>query len=200
LTAAAVVSLPFAARPGFAAGGTGPGAYCPLPEPGEIRQCLEPARARYGAFFSAVEEGELGGEQLDRLETDVAAGADSEDAYLALSSLSYGYLRVAQRLAADPSRDPVLVARLERWNDLLSRAFEVSPEDGRYRDAVREAALDVQRRAPAVSLYCTDEKGEPARCDTTEAVLRTLGRRRDSAGIRGALARLLGRIFGRDGS
>ena len=107
---------------------------------------------------------------------------------------------VLQRLAADPSRDPVLVARLERWNELLSRAFEASPEDGRYRDAVREAALDVQRRAPAGSLDCVDEKGEPARCDTTEAVLRSLGRRRDSAGIRGALARLLERIFRRDGS
>ena len=51
-----------------------------------------------------------------------------------------------------------------------------------------------------MSLHCIDEKGEAARCDTTEAVLRSLGRRRDTVGIRGALARLLGRIFRRDGS
>ena len=33
------------------------GAYCPLPEPGQVPQCLAPARAEFGDFFQAVDTG-----------------------------------------------------------------------------------------------------------------------------------------------
>ena len=173
-----------------------PGAYCPLPEPGEKPQCLEPAQREYGEFFGAVDGGELGDAQTARLETDLASGAEGANAYLALSSLAYGYYRLAQRAAATPGEDPEVVARLERWNALLARAYQVSPDDAPYRDAVRVAALDIQERSPSVKLRCLDAEGEAAACDSTEAVLRALGRGRDETGVRGVLGRLLERLFG----
>ena len=42
---------------------------------------------------------------------------------------------------------------------------------------MREAALDLQRRAPPVDLSCLDESGSRVRCDSTEAVLRDIDRR-----------------------
>ena len=61
---------------------------------------------------------------------------------------------------------------------------------------MREAALDLQHRAPRVELSCLDESGSRVRCDSTEAVLRDIDRLRDQVGVRGALSRLLGRFFG----
>jgi hypothetical protein len=179
------------------AGEIRPGAYCPFPKPGEKPACLLPAKQEYGDFFAALDaEGDVGEAAAARLEADVAAGAGSENAYLALSSLAYGYYRLSQQAAATPSDDPVLVARLERWNALLSNAYAASPEDARFQASVREAALDLKRRAPPVSLSCLDESGARVRCDSTDAVLRDIDRMRDQVGVRGALSRLLGRFFG----
>ena len=119
--------------------------------------------------------------------------------YLALSSLAYGYYRLSQQAAATPNDDPELVARLERWNALLARAYASSPQDADFQDSVREAALDLRRRAPPVALSCLDASGGRVSCDSTEAVLRDIDRLRDEVGVRGALSRLLGRFFGGGG-
>jgi len=179
------------------AGEIRPGAYCPFPKPGEKPACLLPAKQEYGEFFAALDaNGSVGETAAARLEADVAAGAGSENAYLALSSLAYGYYRLSQQAAATPNEDPELVARLERWNALLSRAYASSPQDAKFQDSVREAALDLQRRAPPVELSCLDQSGGRVRCDSTEAVLRDIDRLRDQVGVRGALSRLLERYFG----
>ena len=180
-----------------AAGEVRPGAYCPFPKPGEKPACLAPARQEYGEFFAALDaKGDVGDSAAARLEADVAAGAGSETAYLALSSLAYGYYRLSQQAVAAPNEDPEVIARLERWNSLLSSAYAASPQDARFQDSVREAALDLRRRAPPVDLSCLDESGSRVRCDSTEAVLRDIDRLRDQVGVRGALSRLLGRFFG----
>jgi hypothetical protein len=183
-----------------AAGEVRPGAYCPFPKAGEKPACLLPAKQQYGEFFTALDQkGDVGQAAAARLEADVAAGAGSENAYLALSSLAYGYYRLSQQAAASQGEDPELVARLERWNQLLASAYAASPHDQRFQDSVREAALDIQRRAPPVDLSCLDEADQRVRCDSTEAVLRDIDRLRDEVGVRGALSRLLGRFFGGSG-
>lgn len=179
------------------AGEIRPGAYCPFPKPGEKPACLLPARQEYGEFFEALDgKGDINETAAARLEADVAAGAAAESAYLALSSLAYGYYRISQQAAAAPGEDPELVARLERWNSLLASAYAASTQDAKFQDSVREATLDLQHRAPRVQLSCLDESGSRVRCDSTEAVLRDIDRLRDQVGVRGALSRLLGRFFG----
>ena len=184
----------------FAAGDVEPGAYCPFPKKGETPQCLAPAKREYGEFFTALDEGELSDADAARLERDVASGAAAEAPYLAISSLSYGYYRLAQRAAANAGEDPAVVARLQRWNELLAQAYDVSEQDPSYRGAVREAALDLQQRAPRVRLECVDERGRTTGCDSTEAVLRGFNQAGDQIGIRGALGRLIERMLGGDDS
>lgn len=185
----------------LAAGEVKPGAYCPFPKPGEAPACMTPAKQKYGEFFTALDgEGAVGDAALAQVEADVAAGAGSQDAYLALSSLAYGYYRLSQQAADTPGNDPEIVARLERWNTLLAQAYAESAEDEPYQASVREAALDLQRRSPKVELSCLDEAGGRVACDSTDAVVRDIDRLRDEVGVRGALARLLGRFFGDSGS
>jgi len=174
------------------------GSYCPLPPPGQKPRCLDPAQAVYGEFFEALEQGVPADAATARLDADLAAGPASANAYLALSSLAYGYWRLSER-AAHAQSDPALAARLESWNALLREAYTASPEDSSYRAAVREAALDLHRRAPPVRLRCVDAAGATAECDSTEAVLRGIDAASGEVGLRGALARLLARIFGGDG-
>ena len=134
-----------------------------------------------------------------RVERDLAAGASSENAYLALSSLTYGYYRLSLRAAAQESQgpaDPRVVARLERWNALLGAAYDASPEDERFRNAVHEAAQDLQHRAPPVRLRCVDESGDTVECTSTEAVIRGVNAAAGEVGIRGGPERLLERIMG----
>jgi hypothetical protein len=185
---------------GGGAGANQPGAYCPLPKKGETPPCLEPAIAEYSEFFSAIEEEDMSETRLARLEGDVAAGAKAENAYLALSSLAYGYYRLSQRVATAEGADPRFLARLEQWNALLAVAYEASAEDTDFRRAVREAALDLQRNAPPVRMRCVDERGEATECDSTDAVMRGIDAAANEVGIRGALERLLKRIFGLRGS
>lgn len=195
----AVAFLPVAVLPvgvAGAAGDVGPGAYCPFPKKGETPKCMEPATQEYGEFFTALDTGDLSEVDVERLERDVASGAASEERYLAISSLSYGYYRLAQRAVTNPEEDPVIVARLQRWNALLSQAYEGSDDDPHYRAAVRDAALDLSERAPQVMLTCADEHGETVECASTEAVLRGINRAQEQVGIRGALGRLLERMLG----
>lgn len=179
-------------------GDVGPGSYCPLPEPGQRPQCLVDAKAKYGAdMFEALDDGDIRDDQLHRLEADVAAGSDSDHAYLALSSLTYAYYRMAQQAAAAPGEDPAVVARLERWNELLAGAFDASPDE-EYRDAMRTAAEDLRDRAPDVSVSCVDESGQATQCTATELLIRSYGAAADSMGIHGALERIIQRVIGRD--
>lgn len=180
--------------PAGAAEGIGPGAYCPLPEKGEVPQCLLPAQDNYEDFFTAL-DGDAEPEALLDVETAVARGAEAEEAYLALTSLTYGYYRLAQRAAAHDETDPAIVARLSRWNDLLSAAYSKSADDDRYRAAVERAVAELQVKAP-VTLPCRDAQGEEAACNSTEAVLRGFNAASEKAGIRGALERLMRRLFG----
>jgi hypothetical protein len=191
-----------AAAPGPAAAGGDPahaGAYCPLPPPGQTPRCLDPAKAQYGDFFASLEQGLPADAAAAPVEADLAAGAGSEHAYLALSSLAYGYWRLSER-AAQSSHDADLALRLERWNALLRDAYAASADDARYRDALREAALDLRRRAPPVRVRCIDASGNTTECSSTEVVLRGMDATAGEVGLRGALGRLLARIFGEEGS
>jgi hypothetical protein len=133
------------------------------------------------------------------VEADMAGGAGADQPYLALNSLSYGYYRLAQRVASDPDADPALVARLERWNELFATAFETSGDDPGYREAVRTAARDLNART-AVRVGCVDALGNPVACDSTEDVLRGLDATSHDVGVRGALERLIERMTGDDES
>ena len=171
------------------------GAYCPLPPPGEAPRCLDPAKAAYGEFFTALEAGVPADSAAARVESDLAAGSVSENAYLALSSLAYGYWRLSERAAAAQA-DPALALRLERWNALLRETYATSAEDARYRAAIRTAALDLRRRAAPVRLRCVAADGGTSECSSTEAVLRGIDSAAGEVGLRGALERLLQRMFG----
>ena len=171
------------------------GAYCPLPPPGQAPHCLAPAKAAYGDFFTALEAGVPADSATARVESDVAAGAVSENAYLALSSLAYGYWRLSERAAAAQA-DPALALRLERWNALLREAYATNADDARYRAAIREAALDLRRNAPPVRLRCVAADGVTSECDSTEAVLRGIDTAAGEVGLRGAVERVLERMFG----
>lgn len=197
---AALLAVSLAARASLGGEAVARGAYCPFPKQGETPRCLEPARQEYREFFTAVDTGELTDADVSRLERDVASGAASTTPYLAISSLSYGYFRLAQRAAARPDEDPAVVARLQRWNALLAQAYATSESDADYRAAVHDAAQDLHERAPRVALECVDPDGRVTRCDSTAAVLRGFNRAGEQVGIRGALGRLIARILGGDDS
>ena len=98
--------------------------------------------------------------------------------------------------AAENDPDPLVVARLERWNAVLAKAYATSETDDGYRKAVRTAAVDIREKAPAVRLRCVDERREEVDCDSTEAVIRGIDNASREVGIEGALSRLIERIFG----
>lgn len=191
--AAALLAV-IAAGASHAGGGAEPGAYCPLPEPGERPKCLAPARATYGDYFAALDRGAVADADAAPLEAAVAQGASAEYAYLALTSLAHGYYELARREAGRPEQDPEVALRLARWNALLERAYAASPEDESYRAAVRRAATELHERAP-IAVPCSDERGAASSCSSTESVLRDLDAADERAGIRGALSRLLHRFL-----
>jgi hypothetical protein len=178
-------------------GEIGPGAYCPLPEAGKVPTCLDPAQQTYGDFFTALDADGIDADSLAPVEAVVGRGASAEHAYLALSSLTYGYYRLAARAASSESTDPALVERLARWNDLLANAYAASPEDPAYRAAVRQAAEELRVRAP-IALPCRDATGQAIACTSTEAVLRGFNAASEEVGLRGALERVVRRIFGEE--
>lgn len=195
---ACVVALLLAAGSAGAGKEIEPGAYCPLTEKGEVPKCLEPAQETYAEFFTAL-DGEPDDAALAQVEQAVARGAEEERAYLALSSLTYGYYRLARQAALSETADPAVTARLARWNDLLANAYSESPDDARYRAAVRQAAEELRDRAP-IAVPCRDAQGDTAECTSTESVLREFNAASDRVGIRGALERLLQRFFGAEAS
>ena len=192
--------LVFAApEPALAGGGSAPGSYCPLPEPGERPACLGPARETYSEYFTALDSGAIADADAASLEAAVAQGAAAEHAYLALSSLTHGYFEIARREAARPEQDPEVALRLARWNALLEQAYTASPDDDGYRAAVRRAALELRERAP-LPVPCQAEGGAASACSSTESVLRSIDAANERAGLRGALERLLRRIFPEENS
>ena len=58
------------------------------------------------------------------------------------------------------------------------------------------AAIDLQEKAPPVTLRCTDGQGNTTECDSTDAVVRGIDAAAADVGPRGALERLLERWFG----
>lgn len=192
------IALVLATGSNGAEGAAEPGAYCPLSAKGEEPSCLAPARESYRGFFAAL-EGEATETDLARVERDVEKGAAAPDAYLALSSLAYGYYRLAARAAATPGGDPAIVRRLEHWNALLERAYASSADDARYRAALRSAAVDLERRVD-VELSCSDSHGERVECNSTEAVLRGFNDASERVGVRGALEHLIRRLLPDDES
>ena len=202
--ALALATLLAALGTGPALGATGepskPGAYCPFPEADETPQCFAPVEEEYADFIDAVEIGGIDATQLAIVEAKLQDGGRDGDAYLALSSLAYGYFRVAERAAAEEQPDPVLVERLQRWNKLLTSAYRNADAEPAFRTAVRTAALDLHARAPAVATEC-GPRGKGRSCRTTSLLLRTLRQFEDPAaqrGIRGALGHLLGRPIERE--
>ncbi|CAG1010444.1 hypothetical protein MYXO_04020 [Myxococcaceae bacterium] len=191
----AVLLLPAPAR---AAGDT-PGSYCPIPAPGEKPDCRAGAEERYPAFYQSLEAGSIDPAAAARIEADLASGGDVERSYEALSSLAYGYYVLARKASASPHADPAVVARLERWNELLARAYHESPPEASLRAAVREAAADIERRAAPVRVACTDANGNASTCTSTQSVLREMDAARDHTGLRGQLGRLMERLLGEDG-
>ena len=173
-----------------------PGAYCPLPEPGQRSACLGPARSQYEPFFNALEEGEVEPQEAARIEADLAVGEAGETAYLALSSLAYAYWLLALRAAESSAAEPEIVARLERWNEVLSAAYAQSAPDSAFRDALREAARDLHRRAPSQGLPCVSETGETIECQPAASLLEAIQRVDSQLGLRGAIRRVLQRVFG----
>lgn len=179
------LGAPLAAAAG--AGGSGrplPGAYCPIPEPGQPAACIDVARETYPGFIEGVEQGELDPEATRALEADL----DSVDrVYLALSSLAYGYYRLAEH--SDGEADPSPAAEiLERWNHLLSQLYEASHDRPELQHAVRTAAEDLDRKAQS---------------DSSDVLLRTLRQADAEAeqhGIRAALSRIVQRMRGGEGS
>ncbi len=174
-----------------------PGAYCPLPKEGEVPSCLAGAQEQYEGFFLGVEKGELDESEVARVEAAVR-GKEGTERFDALSSLSYGYFMLARAQAASENPDPRLRERLEAWNGVLTEAYQENDADPRYRAAVRAAALDLKESVPALGLRCTDAEGHPTECASTEAVIRAIDAARQQTGLRGALSRLLGALFGPD--
>jgi hypothetical protein len=158
--------------------------------------CLTPARAEYGAFFAAIGQGRVSDDAASLVEADLAGASGAERAYLALSSLSYGYYRLAEQLATRPDADPVLLERLGHWNDLLVRLYGSEAGDVRFRAAVREAAADLHARAPSVAGRCPHHY--PGTCEHTQDLVRALAAIDRAAGVRSPLGQVLERMFDSD--
>lgn len=184
------LALAAASSLGVAGAQVGPGSYCPLPEDDEPPACLNPAQEDYAEFFSGLSEGALDDAALAEVESDLAG----EDRYQALSTLSYAYYVLSER-AVPGSANPDLAARLERWNTLIGDTYRAS-DDEAFRLAMREAAQDLSRRSRPVPVRCADAQGNMTQCQSTDAVQQAVADVRDRTGIRGAVSRLIQKIFG----
>jgi hypothetical protein len=192
--AASVIGPAPAARGGGPGDAARPGAYCPLPEPGQTPVCLSPAQAAYGDFFDAVGRGQVPEHAASAVEADLRGASGTERAYLALSSISYGYYRLAEQLRARDDVDPAVQARLTQWNQLLVALYGTTDPDDPFRSAVREAAADLQARTPDPGGYCPNRY--PGGCRHSEDLVRALAAVDDKAGVRSPLGNLLRRLFG----
>jgi hypothetical protein len=184
--------IPAATHAGTTEGRPAAGAYCPLPEAGQKPVCLSPAEDRYGEFFAAVEGGHIADADAANVEADLSSGFGSQRAYLALSSISYGYWRLATRIARAPDADPALRERLSHWNAVLLAAYSKSQSDPLFSDALRTAALDLQSRSPQRGSDC--EAAEE--CEPAEVLVRTLAAFDANSGLRAPLEQLIQRFQG----
>jgi len=141
-----------------------------------------PAQARYRDLFVALDKGGNLEHAASQMETDLANGS-GEDAYLALSSLAYAYWRLALSAAETETVDPAVAARLEEWNALLSHVYSRREGDVAFRTAVRDAARDLEERTASASY-------RPA-----QGLLSRLDQVQDQLGVRGAVRRVLHRVF-----
>lgn len=174
-----------------------PGAYCPLPEPGQVPACLTPAQQEYQAFFAGVHSGRLASEASAQVEADLAGTAGIERAYLALSSVSYGYLRLAEQIGVRPDADPVLLARLGRWNDLLVGLYGHSQLDPEFRRAIQLMATDLHRHLARQSVVMPAScGGDLESCGQSAELLRAMAAVDQHTGVRSPLAQLLQRLVG----
>lgn len=195
--AAAVCACAFGPAPADAGSSSDPravGAYCPLPAPGERPSCLAPAQQAYGSFFAAVQEGRIEPTASDLVEADLAGAAGSERAYLALSSMSYGYFRLAEQIGVRPDADPILRARLARWNDLLLELYGQSNLDPAFREAIRDMANDLHRNTVGLRPSCASTAF--AQCGEAEDLVRAMAAMDGRTGVRSPLAQILQRMLG----
>ncbi|HYB13771.1 MAG TPA: hypothetical protein VEG67_09870, partial [Myxococcota bacterium] len=105
------------------------GAYCKLPEEGQAPACLQFAQHTYTEFFSGLAQNKVSDAEARRLEADVEKGAQADRPYEALSTLAYGYYRLARATSSQGTADPETLARLEHWNELLAKAYATSARD-----------------------------------------------------------------------
>ena len=199
----AAAALPHGAVAAGASDPSQPGAYCPFPKAGEKPQCFTEVEQEYSDFFAAVDSGAVDAARVTEVEQTLASATDAEQRTLALSSIAYGYFMLAERAAAEEQPDPALVARLDSWNALLSSVYSDAEAEPSVRGAVREAALDLHARAPAVPSRDADCATGDADCETTSqsqllAALRQIDDPYAETGVRGALRRLLGRFLDED--
>jgi hypothetical protein len=172
------------------------GAYCPLPEKGQKPVCLSPAEAQYQDFFDAIERGEIEDHHAAAVEADLQRGASGDQAYLALSSVSYGYYRLAGLVGLQADADPGLLRRLAHWNDLLLDVYGESAADARFQQAVRAAAVDLHRRTPTAGDLCARSEHGEAECAGADVLVRALAQIDSSASIRAPLTSLMNRLVG----
>ncbi len=172
------------------------GAYCPLPAPGETPVCQAPARERYGAFFAAVEAGDIDPAQMVQIEAALTRSGDGDEgaAYLALSSLVYGYYRLALDAGAVPGSEPRLQARLVRWNQLLTRVYGADDTPPALKAAVRTAAEDLEKRVSTVGVTCTAGRVED--CENATGLVGALSAIDEGTSMRSPLSRLIERLLG----
>lgn len=194
LLALAALSLPATGADRTSAANAG--AYCPLPEKGQKPVCLSPAEAQYEEFFHAIEQGEIDDQQAATVEADLLRGAGGEQAYLALSSVSYGYYRLAGRVGQQPEADPALLARLSHWNKLLVDVYGESAAAPDFQRALREAAGDLHRRTPAAGDLCARSHSTEGECPGADGLVRALAQLDSNTGIRVPLSRLMNRVMG----
>lgn len=169
------------------------GAYCPLPEPGETPACQAPARERYDAFFQAVEAGRIDPAQTASIEAALEHSGDESGAYLALSSLAYGYYKLAHQTGGQPGSDRRLQARLVRWNELLARVYGSESTSPALKQAIRDAAEDLDERVPTVGVTCT--AGHVEECERREGLVGALTEIDERTSLRGPLSRLMERLL-----
>jgi len=170
------------------------GMYCPIPEPGEVPACQSPARERYAAFFEAVDSGRLDPAQTAQIEDALAHSGDERGAYLALSSLAYGYYRLAHEVSKQPQANPRLTARLVRWNELLTKVYGAESTSPALKQAVRTAAEDLAKRAPAVGVTCTAGRVED--CEAARGLVGALAAVDERTSVRSPLSRIIERLLG----
>ncbi len=196
-TAAVLVTSVATGGPAATGDSAQPGSYCPFPAQGEKPVCFAEVEHQFGGFLEAVDAGEIDAAELSEVEDQLQRGPTEAERTLALSSLAYGYFMLAARAAAAEHPDPALVQRLQGWNELLGTVYADARSEPSFRTAIREAARDLDTRAPAVLVPC-EEAGANQPCRSTSALLDTLRGIDDpegESGVRGALGHLLDRIL-----